>query len=26
VISEADNVYGISMDEHGMSQVTSLKL
>ncbi|MBN1175197.1 chromosome segregation protein SMC [Candidatus Woesearchaeota archaeon] len=26
VISEADNLYGVSMNEHGMSKVTSLKL
>ncbi len=26
VISEADNLYGISMDEHGMSKITSLKV
>jgi chromosome segregation protein len=26
IISEADNLYGISMDEHGMSKVTSLKI
>ena len=26
VISEADNLYGISMNEHGMSKVTSLKI
>ncbi|MBW2966762.1 chromosome segregation protein SMC [Candidatus Woesearchaeota archaeon] len=26
VISEADNLYGISMNEHGISQVTSLKI
>ena len=26
VISEADTLYGISMDEHGVSNVTSLKL
>ncbi len=26
VISEADNLYGISMNEHGMSKVTTLKI
>ncbi len=26
LISESDNLYGISMDEHGMSNITSLKL
>ena len=26
VISEADQLYGVSMDEHGISQVTSLKI
>ncbi len=26
VISEADTLYGISMNEHGMSQVVSLKV
>jgi chromosome segregation protein len=26
IISEADNLYGISMNEHGISQVTSLKI
>ena len=26
VISEADNLYGVSMNEHGMTKVTSLKL
>ncbi|MBD3310781.1 chromosome segregation protein SMC [Candidatus Woesearchaeota archaeon] len=26
VISEADNLYGVSMDEHGMSKVVSLKI
>jgi chromosome segregation protein len=26
IISEADNLYGISMNGHGMSKVTSLKL
>ncbi len=26
IISEADNLYGVSMNEHGMSKVTSLKL
>ncbi|MFP4645744.1 MAG: chromosome segregation protein SMC [Candidatus Woesearchaeota archaeon] len=26
VISEADNLYGVSMNEHGMSKVTTLKL
>ena len=26
VISEADNLYGVSMNEHGMSKVTSLKI
>ena len=26
LISEADNLYGISMNEHGVSQVTSLKI
>ncbi len=26
VISEADNLYGISMNEHGISKVTSLKI
>jgi chromosome segregation protein len=26
VISEADNLYGVSMNEHGMSKVTSLKV
>lgn len=26
VISEADNLYGVSMDEHGISKVTSLKI
>lgn len=26
VISEADNLYGVSMDEHGVSKVTSLKI
>ena len=26
VISEADNLYGISMDEHGMSKMVSLKI
>jgi chromosome segregation protein len=26
VITEADTLYGISMDEHGMSKVTSLKI
>lgn len=26
VISEADNLYGISMDEHGMTKVVSLKV
>ena len=26
VIQEADNLYGISMNEHGMSKVTSLKI
>jgi chromosome segregation protein len=26
VIAEADNLYGISMNEHGMSKLTSLKL
>ncbi len=26
VISEGDNLYGVSMDEHGMSKVVSLKI
>ena len=26
VITEADNLYGVSMDEHGMSKVVSLKI
>ncbi|MBW3021869.1 AAA family ATPase, partial [Candidatus Woesearchaeota archaeon] len=26
MISEADNLYGVSMNEHGISQVTSLKI
>lgn len=26
VISEADNLYGVSMNEHGMSKVTTLKI
>lgn len=26
VISEADNLYGVSMDEHGMSKIVSLKI
>ena len=26
IISEADNLYGVSMNEHGISKVTSLKL
>ena len=26
VISEADNLYGVSMNEHGMSKITSLKI
>ena len=26
VISESSNLYGISMDEHGMSKVVSLKI
>ena len=26
VISEADNLYGVSMNEHGMSKITSLKV
>ena len=26
IISEADNLYGVSMDEHGISKVVSLKL
>jgi chromosome segregation protein len=26
VISEADYLYGVSMNEHGMSKVTSLKI
>ena len=26
VISESDNLYGISMDEHGMSKIVSLKI
>ena len=26
VISEADNLYGVSMDEHGMSKLVSLKI
>jgi len=26
IISEADNLYGISMDEHGVSKMTSLKI
>ncbi len=26
IISEADALYGVSMDQHGMSQVTSLKI
>lgn len=26
VISEADNLYGISMDDHGVSKITSLKV
>ena len=26
IIAEADNLYGVSMDEHGISQVVSLKI
>lgn len=26
VISEADNLYGVSMNEHGISKITSLKI
>ena len=26
IISEAENLYGISMDEHGLSKVVSLKI